>query len=261
MSNQGTPPPPADNSGDRIRSYLGAAIVVAGMGLVVLALNAAIGFAEHVSAKDATIIVAIIGTVTSFLGTAIGLFFGVHVAAGGAEQAQKTAKTANETAQTANALVREISTATRMSAVQSMASEQRNRLTSQLAQYRQAHTTALESMRGLAKTASGEAMVALQEAMALASLTPDQIYDQVYDIVVARLPDWYATSEKLMDPRPGAGLSTAQSFKDFCDGCLAAVNARFGKKLVLTGDWRAKHATGSGDAFIFDLAQLVEGTP
>jgi hypothetical protein len=98
--------------------------------------------------------------------------------------------------------------------------------------------------------------------MTFASLTPDQIYDQVYDIVIAHLPPWFATSGKLMDPPPGgAGLVTADAYKTFCDGCLAGVNARFAKNMALAGDWRAKHATGTGDAFIFDLAKLVGDTP
>jgi len=273
--------PPTARDWEGVRIYVGAGLILASMLMVYLSLGVATDIVKTFKSQNVSDVVAVLGSITTFLGTAVGLFFGINVGQAGKTQAVNTANAANNTANVANSAARAAQAVAQQAgktaetanaqkeAIQSsfrQASLMQARLSKQLETLRTTHSNAIDALSEVQKMVTPEdkekakARVAavVDPAVKLTAGVPADPLPGVSDYVtgwlapILNLPATAIdTSLTLTGAPPGGCGLTNGTYQSLCNDC----EAHFG--INLPGDWRDKHATGSIDGFIADVATLV----
>jgi hypothetical protein len=287
-----SPPDPTDQT-DRLRIKIGCTIIIAAMLLVLGTLLAVIhGMAppDHSKVADAKDVVAVVGAVTTFLGTAIGLFFGVSVGQTGKTQAEATARTANATAAQATATAAQATSAAATAQQVSHQAMALAQLPQQLSQQMSLGTPRSLSLAALARPQIAErvqlmsniralhALVPLEQkpaaaapfAAALAAARPDaaDIEQIVFNIVtglVAQIVGVAAAAldvtRTFVDADPNGYGMAPGNYASLCDQATQSINDQCNAAITLNAIWRDQHATKPISTFCSDAAHLAAGSP
>jgi len=266
---------------DSLRTITGGILVIASMVLVYFSLNEAIGFAKSLQQKNAGDVVAVLGAITTFLGSAVGLFFGINVGQAGKAQlgsavqaATETAKSANETAKIAGSVAESAASNAKRSdaAVESAKAAlfreqaEKTGLVARLQRLRARHDDTFSTLQSLTAKSSPDLHGQLKALVASPGPRPprDEILQAIYEIVTNWLSPIIGVSADRIDtgnkltaaPPAGIGLSTG-GYYALCDACQEQTNEAYGTTITLTGDWRSAHINGTIDQFVSDVTDLV----
>jgi hypothetical protein len=223
-------------------------------------------------------VVAVVGAVTTFLGTAIGLFFGVTVGQSGKKSADDAAQSASKTAQQATRVAQQAQTVSAQSLgmleqVRADAEAGEQVLRTQVQSLKRASVrfdSRLQRLHSLVNPSQrARAAASFAEAASAARPNDDRIREIVFDIVcsaVARAVGLESgldvdTSKKLRTSPPGGFGISAGGYQRLCDDCTEQINTECDSALEMDNAFRDSHENGTVDAFINAAARLAIDNP
>jgi hypothetical protein len=249
---------------EKLRIVVGAGLVIASMFLIYFALQAAINFVGGLQQKNAGDVVAIIGSITTFIGTTVGLFFGINVGQSGKSQAADTAMAASQTARIATAMAEQAkSTADQANALRANAQASLSFVTAQ----RNAVSARYKRLKGRQQTKADLVQTSRPADFAQQSggaLNPNEVSQTLYEITTNWLAALTGTPADDIDPSKtfaaappdGFGLSSGQ-YLAFCNDCETQTDEALPVTLTLTGQFRSAHANSTLSSFVNDVTALL----
>lgn len=260
---------------ERTRVRVGGGLILAAILLVLAVIWILVR--EPNLMKDSKDVVAILGTVTTFLGTIVGSFFGVHVGQAGKAQSDKAAQVANQSASQSASAAKEAN-ATATAALSMVRSAQLNGAQSRDSSRQFATANGARSVR--MKVALASKMSELHSLVAtdnlskadalhaaitnLTALTSGEIVVAVENIVTTWIGDRVGSTPEQVDvsktfqdaPEDGFGMDHG-AYKRMCDECTREINAQLNCVIEMAVEWRANLETGRVDAYIAEAAKLA----
>ena len=210
---------------------------------------------------DAGKISAVLGVLTTFLGTAIGVLSGAHsgqvaasTSAAAAAAANNATNTANKVAQQATAL---------LSSSREEAVGLRQQLDGVTRQYQLGAQTLHSMVAPQHRARANRVMDSLRTSAPITGVVPF-----ITDVVTAFIgglrhmdPGDVDTSLSIeAEPPDGQGFSRG-AYRDMCADCESKMQAKYGPDIKMDDDWRTKNELGTVNQFIGAAADLVYGQP
>jgi hypothetical protein len=226
-------------------------------------------------------VVAIIGAVTTFLGTAIGLFFGVSVGQAGTKIAKDAAQTSQQNAKaSANISQQAQSVAAQSLALVDTAQSATHAAVDRLQDFQsqigrlQTNSDRLVSkvtqLHALANPVHAVRATAIFDSVATGARPSDsKIQEMVSDIVCEQIvklggeasPDKVDTSRKLSAAPPAGYGVDGQFYVRFCRDCTSQINSECESRVDPNNPKLIADKTDTLDTFIADAAQLAIDNP